>query len=274
MSGLSRAARQPFYPVNSSWKASHGFACAFAVILLSRAMDEGFRIGCRSSATFAGWVRVHSYFAEASFHVLLGCMWVSAAYLFGGLRGVNAFVREAGFAKKLTFSGWLCAWGAIGLALLDLYFVQKGWGEQSPSARRSYQSGQIVWITYLVQSTLLAPLIEETVSRGFLYHAFRGSYGPVLSTFLVLGFETYFHWGLVSRDLTALALLLAGGAILCVIREQTGNTWNCVLFHAAYNTTVVGQWPLSLVAMLIVWPLCEPSTRPLAPRTSEGAGGR
>ena len=193
-------------------------------------------------------------------------MWVSVAYLFGGLRGASAFVREAGFAKKLTFSGWICAWGAIGLALLDLYFLQKGWGEQSASAKKFYQGGHAVWVGFLAQTVLLAPFTEEVVARGLLYRAFRGSYGPILSTILVLGFQAYFHWGLVSRDVTALTLFLAGSAILCVIREQTGNTWNCVLFHAVYNTTVARQWLLSLVAMLTAWPLCEPSTRTLTPR--------
>ena len=224
-------------------------------------MNQVLRVAYGGNAGFADWLTAHSYFGEFSFHVLQGGMWVLVAYLFAGVQPFTVFVRETGFAKRFTFSDWLFATGAIGLALLDLYFIQKGWGEENAPAKRFYRAGQVVWLTHLAQSALLAPFVEETVMRGFLYRAFRGSYGLFLSSLLVLCFQSYFHWGLIARDLTALVFMIAFGAILCVIRERTQNTWSCVLFHAVYNLTVLRQWLFSVIAMVILLLLCYRSLR-------------
>ena len=89
--------------------------------------------------------------------------------------------------------------------------------------------------------------------RGFAYSAFRGSYNPILSTLIVVVvYVGYFHWGLISRDLTALLSLSAGSIALCIIRERTLSTWNCVLFHVAYNATVMRQWVICFVGMGLV----------------------
>ena len=92
--------------------------------------------------------------------------------------------------------------------------------------------------------------------RGFLYRAFRGSCGVLFSTALVLSVMIYFHWELVRESLATLLLLIAAGSTLCAIREYTQNTWNCVVFHAAYNATVIRQWPI-LILMVVVLLLLE-----------------
>src|SRR5437879_5249905 len=98
--------------MNSSWKGPRGLGCAVSVILLSRGLNEGFRTALAGNAALADWVKIHSHSFEACFHVLQGCMWLSVAYCFGGFRPVRLFLREAGLVRALTFSGWLCAWGA------------------------------------------------------------------------------------------------------------------------------------------------------------------
>jgi membrane protease YdiL (CAAX protease family) len=102
---------------------------------------------------------------------------------------------------------------------------------------------------------LLTAFYEETVTRGFLYRAFRGSYQVFASIVCVLLFVGYFHWGLTAQPL-AFVLLLIGAVLLCMIREWTGSIWNCILFHAAYNATVTLRWPFYVFGLLAVLPLC------------------
>lgn len=236
--------------MDSLLKASRGFGCAIAIIVLSLGMNGCFRAAYRSEPAAGAWLRAHPYLASGLFHVLQGSVWVLVAYLLAGLR-LKSFFRETGLAARLTFSGWLYAWGAILLGFLQLCFVAEGWSKENRSASSFYQGGFALLLPFLAQAVLLAPFVEETVVRGFLYRAFRGSYGIVPSTILALGFQTYFHWGLISQDPVASVLFLVGGAVLCVIRERTQNTWHCVLFHAAYNAIVLRQWPLCVIAMAI-----------------------
>jgi membrane protease YdiL (CAAX protease family) len=51
--------------------------------------------------------------------------------------------------------------------------------------------------------------------------------------------QMYYHWGLISRDNITLLLLLLFSALMCVVRERTKNTWNCVAFHVIYNAVVL-----------------------------------
>jgi len=194
--------------------------------------------------------------------VLRGCLWLLAAYLVSRVSSLSFFVQETALDHRPTLWGWALTWAAIALGLLDLYFVFKGWGKVHQSASSFYNAGQVSWVSFVVYSAILSPFCEEAVIRGFLYRAFRGSYGIFVSTLLVLCIQVYFHWGLISHDWIALFLLLAGGILLCLIREYTGNSWNCVLFHAAYNTTVLRQWPVVIIGMIIALFFCARDARP------------
>ena len=91
--------------------------------------------------------------------------------------------------------------------------------------------------------------------RGFLYRAFRGSYGILLSVLSSFCIVTYFHWGLLSNPLVFVCLT-AGAILLCTIREWTGSLWNCILFHAVYNASVTLDWPWYVLGMFILLPFC------------------
>jgi membrane protease YdiL (CAAX protease family) len=139
--------------------------------------------------------------------------------------------------------------------LLELYFVTKGWEPQNTSAARLRSSGGGLWFSYLISTLVIAPFYEETVMRGFLYRAFRSSYTVPASAFCVVLVVGYFHWGLLAQPLF-FADLVVGAGVLCLIRERTGSTWNCTLFHAAHNASASVRWPFYLGGMLLVLPLC------------------
>jgi membrane protease YdiL (CAAX protease family) len=111
------------------------------------------------------------------------------------------------------------------------------------------------WLLYAGEVILLTPFYEETVMRGFLYKAFRGSYGILGSVAAVLCANTWFHWGLVSKPLS-FAMVSLGALLLCLIRERTESLWNCILFHCAYNTVATLDWRFSVAGLFIALPAC------------------
>ncbi len=240
----------------SGWKASQGYGCAILLVISAFVINEALRIAYGSNPTFAHWLAANSYAVEGALKILRGCLWLTIAYLFSGHWSVRCFLQKVGLRQRPTFTGWLLALAAIGMALLTLYRVSKGWTQSNQTAPGYYYRGESAWAFFVVYTIIVAPFYEEVVMRGFLYRAFRGSYGPFLSIIPVLCVQTYFHWGLVSRDFIALVLLISFGIAVCVIRERTGSVWNCILFHAAYNATVIREWPICLFGMISVLLFC------------------
>jgi membrane protease YdiL (CAAX protease family) len=236
----------------AAWKASRGFGSALALVFLAFCENEGLRIGYRTSPAFADWVRAHWHLVEVFVRLLRGLEWICVAYFFSSVRSINVFARETGLRQRLTPAGWSLAWVAMGVGLLQLFATQVGWSKEHPSVATFSTAGEFYWSFFVVYSILVVPFFEETVLRGFLYRSFRGSYGVGPSTILVLCVAIYFHWGLVKANWVSLVVLMVGGSVLCIMREYTGSTWNCVLFHAAYNATVIRQWPTLIVVMLIL----------------------
>lgn len=77
---------------------------------------------------------------------------------------------------------------------------------------------------------VIAPVIEETLFRGYLYGKLRQRIGVVLSVLLVsVGFGLLHGQVNVGIDTFALSI------VLCLLREYTGSIWAGVLLHATKN---------------------------------------
>lgn len=247
-------------PNANTWRATEGFACVLVLLLSSLGINEGLRIAYHSFPGFAAWASGSPYFAEGSFMGLRACIWVVLAYLFSREGSIQGFIRSAGFARRPTVSGWFVTWGAIGAGVMELYLLRKGSSNASESAHNFYSGGEAAWTFFVIFTIVVAPFCEEALIRGFLYSAFRVSFGIVASMCFVTCVQVYFHWGVVSHDLVAFSFLVGGGIMLCLLRERTGNTWNCVLFHGAFNAIVTRQWSVCFVGMLLGLLACESRT--------------
>jgi membrane protease YdiL (CAAX protease family) len=139
---------------------------------------------------------------------------------------------------------------AAAIGLFNLLGVIQGWDRSA--ADESREMVVVVWLL-VVGTILIAPFFEEIVFRGFLYGAFRSSYGIVFSTVATMVISSYFHWGLFMISPFGMLCGTILGIFLCWVRERTGNTWVCILCHAAYNATVTRQWMLVLVAIAVVF---------------------
>jgi membrane protease YdiL (CAAX protease family) len=250
------------------WKASDAWLCALVLIALQLCIDGWLRIGARLNPSFAHWLS--TVFSRGAFMVLDCVLWLLIAFWFARVQSVHQFLGRVGLRRRLTLSGWSAAWGAIAIGLLGRYAVAKGWAPPSQSFRAFWFGGAVARWFFILRIVLIVPVYEEIAMRGFLYRAFRGSYGRFISTALVLCVVTFFHWGLVSRAVLAFVCVESGAILLCVIRERTGNLWNCIVFHAAYNATGFLSWPVYVIGMILLFPYCsQPTGTLLSGRSGE-----
>lgn len=89
---------------------------------------------------------------------------------------------------------------------------------------------QIEYIMAFIALVVLAPIIEETIFRGFLFTQIRQKYNfwvSALVVSLVFGL-VHLQWN-VGIDVFALSL------VLCYVREKTGSIWTGVGLHMVKN---------------------------------------
>jgi membrane protease YdiL (CAAX protease family) len=90
-------------------------------------------------------------------------------------------------------------------------------------------------LMFMAMAVLVAPLVEETLFRGYLYPMFARSFGiapSILLTGLLFGLmhgaQLGWTWGLV-------AILTAVGVIFTLVRARTGTVFASFLMHLGYN---------------------------------------
>jgi membrane protease YdiL (CAAX protease family) len=88
---------------------------------------------------------------------------------------------------------------------------------------------------FLAPLILLAPLFEESINRGFLYKAFRSSFGMGISMVLIMTWTAYTHWSQYHQSLLAAFDLSILTIVQCYLREKSDSLWDCILCHLAYN---------------------------------------
>jgi CAAX protease family protein len=85
---------------------------------------------------------------------------------------------------------------------------------------------------------LVAPLVEETIFRGFLYPVAARSMGimpGILFTGLLFGAS---HASNLGGAWAQIAVLMGVGIILTWVRARTGSVFGSFLLHIAYNSTL------------------------------------
>ena len=86
---------------------------------------------------------------------------------------------------------------------------------------------------------LFAPFFEEPAMRGFVYKAFRSSYGISISMSLVVLISLIFHTQ-VYGSLYQFVGIVALNVTLCFVKEKRLSLWNCIACHFAFNAVFVG----------------------------------
>jgi len=93
-------------------------------------------------------------------------------------------------------------------------------------------------LLFVAMAVLVAPLVEETLFRGYLYPMFARSFGvtpAILLTGLLFGLmhgaQLGWTWGLV-------ATLTLVGIVFTLVRARTGTVFASFLMHLGYNSLI------------------------------------
>jgi len=174
-------------------------------------------------------------------------LWYAAIFLFlyvtlGVLRGVP-FWSSLGWKKlKSNLSAgkanpWAYFFAGCGLAIfVFLASSQVHTNDKMPieEVLKNRSSAMLL----MAMAVLVAPLVEETVFRGYLYPLFAKSFGilpGILLTGVLFGLmhgaQLAWTWGIVG-------LLIVVGIIFTFARAQTGTVLASFLLHLGYNSMI------------------------------------
>ena len=236
------------------WTARNAWRCALALVILEFLISVGLRVA-QTNHSFSGWVRDNEYFILST-KVFRAFAWLGLAYVLSRTPSLRSFMSGAGLSQHPTLLGWGAAWLGAAIGLIALYGASRGWTTPSRVVHSFYSRGGEPLLFFVLFVTSIGPFFEEVVLRGFLYVAFRGTYGRALSTFLVVAITSYFHWNSIHDSLCTAVCLISLWVLLCLLRERTGSVWNCVLVHAAYNASQTLTWPTYIGPLLLLLPIC------------------
>lgn len=191
----------------------------------------------------------------AYFGVLLFCTFLDVALwrrLFPSHSHILALLTEAlsfcGFAVLLCQAGFrfrllenLSLWGILlALACAALFYFTLDQGLDPlldrlfPQSQQSYEESLTGLrshpTTGLLRVCLLAPILEESLTRGVILDGMQNKYGWPLALAVSAGIFALLHFNLV-QTLSALVC----GLVLGALYLYTGSLLCCMLAHAAYN---------------------------------------
>jgi CAAX protease family protein len=93
-------------------------------------------------------------------------------------------------------------------------------------------------LLFMAMAVLIAPLVEETLFRGYLYPLFARSFGVVPGIIItgvcfgaMHGAQLGWTWSLVS-------MLILVGIVFTIVRARTGSVFASYLMHLGYNSLI------------------------------------
>ena len=172
--------------------------------------------------------------------VLLFAVWVTTACYFARTETLAAVLNAFGLDHKPTNLVWFGVTAAVLLRLVSHFVLIHGWSKGVHNYEFTSFKNTIGYERWLFQLSpvILAPIFEESVNRGFLYKAFRGSHSVVAGVILILGWVCYTHWSQYSVSWIAVNISLIT-IVQCYLREKSLSLWDCILCHFAFNASIL-----------------------------------
>jgi membrane protease YdiL (CAAX protease family) len=174
-------------------------------------------------------------------------LWDAAIFLFlyvtiGVLRGLP-FWSALGWKKlKTNLSGgrrspWAFFLSGCGLAIFVFIASARVHGTENMPIQEILKNRNSAMLL-MAMAVLIAPLVEETVFRGYLYPLFAKSFGilpAILLTGVLFGLmhgaQLGWTWGIV-------VLLILVGIVFTMARAYTGTVLASFLLHLGYNSMI------------------------------------
>jgi membrane protease YdiL (CAAX protease family) len=133
---------------------------------------------------------------------------------------------------KSSAFGWIFAALVAYLVLTSIYTVLVDPpSEQLPSGLEDADQNVLLAVATGILLIVVAPLAEEVFFRGFLYQAFRNSFGVLPGALL-----SALIFGAIHLEFFKLVQLAILGVILALLFEKTRSLWSPITLHAVNNT--------------------------------------
>jgi membrane protease YdiL (CAAX protease family) len=155
----------------------------------------------------------------------------------------SPFWRTLGWRKITTPDGrrprspWLFFLAGCGLSVVVFVVTAKMQPPENVPIEELFHYKNTA-ILFMAMAVLVAPLVEETIFRGYLYPLFAKYFGVgtgVLVTGVLFGLmhgaQLGWTWSLVS-------VLITVGVIFTLVRARTGSVFSSFLLHLGYNSTI------------------------------------
>ena len=234
-----------------SWKASQGWTWIAAQLIWILICTKVLLAYVQFNHAFGKWLIAHFIFYNTSVTVLTDIWLLLAAYLCSKTKSISDFITGLDLNKRSARTDLFYILSAVCLGLVSVIGAMgKLTGGNWLSELYAHQGGW-VWSFDVIYVCSITPFAEEVAIRGFVYRAFRGSYGIFLSIFLVVCWDLVAHWQIAFHTLFNFALYTSFAVFICVVREKTRSIWNCIFCHAIYNAATSRQWPICIIIFLI-----------------------
>jgi membrane protease YdiL (CAAX protease family) len=155
----------------------------------------------------------------------------------------SPFWRTLGWRKLVRRGGghprspWLFFFAGCGLSLVVFAVTAKMQPPEDVPIEELFHYKNTA-LLFMAMAVLVAPLVEETVFRGYLYPLFAKTFGVAFGVIvtgvlfgLMHGAQLGWTWSLVS-------VLIAVGVIFTFVRARTGSVFSSFLLHLGYNSTI------------------------------------
>jgi len=233
-------AKPPLITTWGPFDAVEAAAVLLACMVVAGVLSNGAMRTWRIEATAPGVVPV---LAMASYLLFCAPVLVLIWYRAGRSRGA---MRALGFAEPVGLQPALygLAGYAVLLALAAILSVAVGLTGQGqfPVAAQSvielvqkaHGAPQIA--VYLVLLCVIAPVVEETVFRGFVYAGLRRRFGALLAIPLSALLFGLAHLSLAIGGMLAVSVI---GALLAYLYERSRTLWPSIIAHGVHNLLTV-----------------------------------
>lgn len=93
-------------------------------------------------------------------------------------------------------------------------------------------------LLFMAMAVLVAPIVEETVFRGYLYPLFAKYFGVAASVLVTGVLFGLMHGAQLGWTWSLVAVLTAVGIVFTFVRARTGSVFASFLLHLGYNSMI------------------------------------
>jgi len=181
-------------------------------------------------------------FAVGSMVLLYGLVLLFLYVTLSVLPGLP-FWRTLGWRKITRPSGgrprspWIFFFAGCGLSLAVLVATYKIQPPEDVPIEELFHYKNTA-ILFMAMAVLVAPLVEETVFRGYLYPLFAKSFGIANSVILTGVLFGLMHGAQLGWTWSLVLVLVTVGIVFTFVRARTGSVFASFLLHLGYNSVI------------------------------------